>query len=85
MVVAGTGCLVNASRCGRFHCYFTGPLYLLGAAATLLSAFGIVALQWPRIFLAMLLGTALAFIPEWVGPKYRRSSENNTSALKDER
>lgn len=85
MVVAGTGCLVNASRCGRFHCYFTGPLYLLGAAATLLSAFGIVPLQWPWIFLSMFVGTVLAFIPEWVGPKYRRLPENNTSALEDER
>ena len=35
LVVAGVACLANAFRCGRLHCYFTGPLFLLGAAATL--------------------------------------------------
>ena len=24
--VMGIGCVVNASRCQRLHCYFTGPL-----------------------------------------------------------
>lgn len=27
----GGACLVNAIRCGRRHCYVTGPLFLLGA------------------------------------------------------
>ena len=27
----GGACLVNAVRCGRLHCYVTGPFFLLGA------------------------------------------------------
>ena len=26
----GTVCLLNASRCGRIHCYFTGPFFIVG-------------------------------------------------------
>ena len=73
LVVAGTACLVNAARCGRLHCYFTGPLYLLGATATLLRGFGIVRLPWSWILYAVLGGSVLAFVPEWVSGKYVRS------------
>src|SRR3989442_15948432 len=34
--VMGIACVVNAVRCGRVHCYFTGPFLLLLAAASLL-------------------------------------------------
>lgn len=34
--VASAVCLVNARRCGRRHCFYTGPLYLLAALASLL-------------------------------------------------
>ncbi|MGH8278460.1 MAG: hypothetical protein ACRETQ_02710 [Gammaproteobacteria bacterium] len=34
--VAGGACLVNARRCHRRHCFYTGPLYLLAALASLL-------------------------------------------------
>lgn len=36
--VAGAGCLANAARYGRTHCYVTGPLFLLAAIWCLLSA-----------------------------------------------
>src|SRR5262245_12469865 len=31
----GAVCLLNASRCGRIHCYFTGPFFILGAVTSL--------------------------------------------------
>jgi hypothetical protein len=34
--VGGAACIVNARRCGRVHCFYTGPLYLLAALASLL-------------------------------------------------
>ena len=34
--VAGAACVVNARRCGRRHCFYLGPLYLLAALASLL-------------------------------------------------
>jgi hypothetical protein len=54
LVVMGLGCLVNAARCGRLHCYFTGPLYLAAALYVVLSAFGLVVLH-PGLFLIVLL------------------------------
>src|SRR5262245_18977436 len=35
LAVMGTLCLLNASRCGRVHCGFTGPFCILGAVASL--------------------------------------------------
>ena len=34
--IAGAVCLVNARRCGRRHCFYTGPVFLLAALASLL-------------------------------------------------
>jgi len=49
--VMGVACVVNAVRCGRVHCYFTGPFLLLLAAASLLHGLRVVSLgpngsQW---------------------------------------
>src|SRR5947207_4260772 len=33
--VMGALCLLNVSQCGRVHCYFTGPLFILGAVFSL--------------------------------------------------
>ena len=30
----GIACVFNATRCGRMHCYFTGPFFLLLAAVS---------------------------------------------------
>ena len=38
----GLAGLANAWRCQRVHCYFTGPWFLLAAAATLLHGLGAV-------------------------------------------
>ena len=34
LLTAAAACVVNAARCDRLHCYFTGPLFLLAAAGT---------------------------------------------------
>ncbi len=36
----GSACLLNARRCGRLHCYFSGPILLVGALLAALIAFG---------------------------------------------
>lgn len=46
LVVAGAACFVNAARCGRLHCHFTGPLYLFGAVAILLHGLELVPIGW---------------------------------------
>lgn len=71
LLVAGGACVVNARRCHRLHCYFTGPLFLIAALITVLRGFDVVALPWTLIGAAVVVGTVLAHIPEWVGAKYR--------------
>jgi hypothetical protein len=39
----GTACILNARRCRRTHCRYTGPYYLAMIAPTLALASGIVS------------------------------------------
>ncbi|WP_217808100.1 hypothetical protein [Oceanibacterium hippocampi] len=39
LVWMGAACLVNARRCGRTHCYFTGPFFLLMTIPVLLHGY----------------------------------------------
>ncbi len=74
LLVAGIACLVNAVRCGRLHCYFTGPLYLLAALATVLSSLHIVPLHWAWILAAIVSGMVLAYMLEGAQGKYVRKA-----------
>ncbi len=40
----GLACLLNARRCRRRHCYYSGPIFILGGIAVLLVGFEIVSL-----------------------------------------
>jgi hypothetical protein len=42
-----TLCLLNASRCRRTHCYFTGPFFILGAVTSLGMVLGCYRLARP--------------------------------------
>ena len=75
LVVMGGACLANAARCRRLHCHLTGPLFLLGAGATLLDALGVVRIDWPWILGALVAGTLLAFALEWARGKYVATRE----------
>ncbi|MFQ5352317.1 MAG: hypothetical protein ACE5D3_04505 [Candidatus Binatia bacterium] len=66
----GVACLVNARGCGRLHCFLTGPLYLGGAASSLLVGLELVSVASNWILLAMVLGTVLAYVPEWIRGQY---------------
>lgn len=76
LVVMGVACLVNASRCGRLHCYLTGPFFLLTAVITLLFGLGILHLGrngWGLISAILVIGAvALSCLPEMFLGKYRR-------------
>ncbi len=39
----GTGCTLNALRCGRRHCFISGPVLWLGATAAGLVGFGVIS------------------------------------------
>jgi hypothetical protein len=69
-LVAGVSCVANARRCGRLHCYFTGPLYLFAAGATVLIGLGLMPGGWSWIAGVAIVGTVLAYVPEWVRGRY---------------
>jgi hypothetical protein len=79
MVLAGWGgfCGTNAMRCGRLHCYITGPAFLIAAAWLALAGLGFLAVanHWfnALVFGALLLGVLaeLAF-----GRYGRRAAKN---------
>jgi len=58
----GTACLLNARRCGRTHCRFTGPFYLamilpVGALGLGIAAIGFPA--WLALAAFILLGSKI--------------------------
>lgn len=75
LVVMGGACLMNARRCGRRHCYFTGPFFLLMALPSF--SYGVSWLPlgphgWLYIGAVTLIGGGLlAVAPEWLWGRYR--------------
>ncbi len=71
-LIAGLGCVLNAAKCGRIHCYLTGPLYLLAAVFVILSGLGIVRLH-PGLFLGVIVAVScLAGCAEVPLGRYRK-------------
>lgn len=66
----GIACLFNARRCGRVHCHFTGPFFLVMALAIALDAGGVLALgaqAWRWLGVVTVLGTAAL----WIASEHR--------------
>lgn len=76
----GTVCLLNAHRCGRTHCYLTGPFFLLLAGVALLYGIGVLPLGangWYNLCDALVIGSAvLCCVPEWIVGRYRRHAKS---------
>jgi len=81
LCIMGTACMVNAARCGRVHCYITGPFFLLMAILTLLYGLGIAPLGangWTLLGLIILVGAVVfSCLPEMLFSKYRKLREKN--------
>jgi hypothetical protein len=80
LIWMGTACIVNALRCGRIHCYLTGPFFLLMAVITFLHGFEIVWLGpsgwlWLGGSLIAIGGGLLWYLPERLWGKYSSPSE----------
>jgi len=74
--VMGTACVVNAVRCGRVHCWFVGPWFLLTAAITVLRYLDVTTLSWPTIVNGGLLGAIFLYVAsENVWGKYFERNE----------
>jgi hypothetical protein len=70
-------CWLNARRCGRIHCYATGPFFLLLAGLALLYGIGVLPLGahgWSTLSAVLTIGTVVLFcVPEWLFGRYRSS------------
>ena len=81
--VMGTACLVNASRCGRVHCYFTGPFFLLGAAATAAIWMGLSPSgerAWNTLGGVLIVGgVGLRYLPELIWGAYVRKTQEDAA------
>lgn len=62
LIWMGGACIANARRCGRTHCRFTGPFYLLMAALVVAYAAGLLPIGdqgWAMLGAATTIGTAM--------------------------
>jgi len=58
----GTACILNARRCGRTHCRFTGPYYLAMIIPVLALGSGLVSSRlsaWVGLAVLIILGSKL--------------------------
>jgi hypothetical protein len=73
----GVACWLNARRCGRVHCYVTGPFFLLLAGIALPYGMGVLPLGahgWSTLSAVLMIGTVtLIWVPEWLLGRYRSS------------
>jgi hypothetical protein len=77
LAVLGIACIANAMRCGRMHCYFTGPFFLAMALLSLLYGVGVLPLGrqgWNIVSAALLVGAILlCCLPEFLWGNYKAS------------
>lgn len=78
LVVLSASCIVNAVRCRRIHCYFTGPFFLVMAVIVLLYGIGVIHLGargWSTISLSLVIGAlVLYWAPELLFGRYAKGS-----------
>ncbi len=65
----------RAGRCGRLHCYITGPFFLLAAVYVVLAEFHKVPLQPGRFVLVVFVVSAAACLTEFPLGRYTKEAE----------
>ncbi len=62
LIWMGAACILNARRCGRTHCRYTGPYYLAMIAPTFVFGLGVIdvgIVGWVILACVILLGSKL--------------------------
>jgi hypothetical protein len=79
LTTMGAACIANAIRCGRVHCYATGPFFLVMAIVALIYGLGVMPMGkhgWNSIGLTVLVGAVvLCYLPEAFLGRYRRRGD----------
>jgi len=72
----GAGCLLNARRCGRTHCRYTGPYYLAMIVPVALLGAGVVPFGawawWVLGAMILLGGKVIWLVTETLWGRYRQ-------------
>ena len=71
-LIMSVACLANAARCGRVHCYFTGPLFLLAAVYVALAEFHLLPMNPNMLLATVLFLTLLSYAAEFPLGRYRK-------------
>ena len=73
--VMGGACLANAKRCGRRHCFITGPYFILLAIGSLLVGFQLLPealLSFDMLTIMVIVLTPILYwVPEHLWGQYR--------------
>lgn len=68
----GVTCLINVRRCGRVHCYATGPLFLGMALFLVVVLLGLAPMRWiDPASIATVVAVILAYGSELIVGRYR--------------
>ena len=68
----GIGCLLNAMRCRRLHCFISGPVLMAGAAPMALIGLGVLSGHTLGVVIWTTAGLVMAsFVPEVIWGRYR--------------
>ena len=71
----GVACFLNAKRCGRTHCFITGPFFIALAVAAALYGAGVIDLGsngWQHIGnITLIGGLILGCLPDMILGRYR--------------
>jgi hypothetical protein len=62
LIWMGTACILNAKRCGRTHCRYTGPYYLAMIVPVLVLASGVIPVDfyaWVSLAILILSGSMI--------------------------
>ncbi len=73
-LVAGVGCVANAARCGRRHCYFMGPACLLAAIYVGLAGLHVLPMDGTVFWGVLVVVLVLARLSEPVLGRYARKT-----------
>lgn len=80
LIWMGSACLINARHCGRTHCHFTGPFFLIMSVAVLLHGLAVVPLGgdgWTWLGVTIAVGTGgLWLLTEKVWGKFLSRAPN---------
>lgn len=68
----GAACVLNARRCLRRHCFYSGPIFLMGALAMLLVGWGIISLGEDGLVIVIGVTLTLALSTYLTEPMFGR-------------